>query len=401
MYNEVYNNIMAVILMIKKQFENHAIISSILTSLIASVIYSLFIEPILKEFQTLKSLEITITFPFPVETPFLFSVNVITFAFFFAILWFLIISVSIAFFRKRITKRFKNNLPNDEFCEGCEKISTLTKECHKHQKKYKELLSKYNEELPYKKLTDQLNLFFDQNEVLESLQLFTVSELPTLEQANSLEKIHISLRFVHGMAKDHSNTNALFNINYIFEKRIYHDIKKLFDTRNGYYLNNNHQRDLQTESDIQREAIRVYNLLKNELNNIVDIKNVKETHYACYKLLEIVAHVVIGNNSIVQYEHLLNSPEVEEQLKFGQRNGMLGAIFTENLYCFYNENSRTKKDRVYFSVPISYKQNQLILLGICNKNNLRVSNNNDHFKCCEQIYDGIKKSLEELRGEVI
>ena len=80
---------------------------------------------------------------------------------------------------------------------------------------------------------------------------------------------------------------------------------------------------------------------------------------------------------------------------------MLGAIFTENLYCFYNENSRTKKDRVYFSVPISYKQNQLILLGICNKNNLRVSNNNDHFKCCEQIYDGIKKSLEELRGEVI
>ena len=69
---------------------------------------------------------------------------------------------------------------------------------------------------------------------------------------------------------------------------IYHDIKKLFDTRNGYYLNNNHQRDLQTESNIQREAIRVYNLLKNELNNIVDIKNVKETHYACYKLLEIV-----------------------------------------------------------------------------------------------------------------
>lgn len=56
---------------------------------------------------------------------------------------------------------------------------------------------------------------------------------------------------------------------------IYHDIKKLFDTRNSYYLNNNNQRDLQTESDIQREAIRVYNLLKNELNRRMCFKKIE------------------------------------------------------------------------------------------------------------------------------
>ena len=118
-----------------------------------------------------------------------------------------------------------------------------------------------------------------------------------------------------------------------------------------------------------------------------------------YKLLDILANIVIGKS--IKYNNLLENGEIETQLKYGQRTGMLGAIFTGQLYCFYNDNSITKKDRIYFSVPISYKGNQLILLGICNKNKLRVARNRSCIDCCVQIYDEINKALVQIGGDAI
>ena len=61
----------------------------------------------------------------------------------------------------------------------------------------------------------------------------------------------------------------------------------------------------------------------------------------------------------------------------------------------------TKKDRLYFSVPILYKKKRLILLGICNKNNLRIEKNHTCIDCCEQIYDEIRKVLAKSGGEAV
>ena len=260
------------------------------------------------------------------------------------------------------------------------------------------LLLEYHRALPYKKLTDSLNAFFDSTEILESIQLFSRPKLPTIEEANIMHEINLPLQFVFGKAKPFSNTNALFNINYTFEKSTYHDIKKLFDMRNQYYSTNSKQRDPNTEKDIQKEALELFNKIKSGLDSINNVSGIKDTHYACYKLLEILANVVIGDKSIINCDQLLVSSPIEVQLRYGQRTGMLGAIFTESLYCFYNENSMTKKDRMYFSVPISYKQQQLILLGICNKNDLKVTTNCDYVKCCEQIYEAIKKVLNKMGG---
>lgn len=380
----------------KKWSSDHPIKLSIGVSLLSSAIYALCIEPIIDGVQQLKSLEITVGCTFPDNNPFSFKTNLITILFFIIVGIGLTISITYFNARNKTRKRIMAALPDASYCDKCKDVESLTNQNSEKQKQYENLLTQYNNALPYKKLTDCLDEFFDKTEVLESLQLFSTPKLPTIEEANAMSEINIPLKFVSGIAKKSSNTNALFNINYTFNKSIYHNIKKLFDLRNRYYSTNNKQRDPNTEKDIQKEALVLFNDIKSDLDSIKSVGDIKDTHYACYKLLEILANVVIGDKSIVNCDQLLESNEVEPQLKYGQRTGMLGAIFTENLYCFYNENSMTKKDRMYFSVPISYKQQQLILLGICNKNDLKVTTNCDYVKCCERIYEAIEEVLSKL-----
>ena len=383
--------------MFKNFYDNHPIKFSVITSLIASVIYSLFVEPLIYKIQALSFLKLTLVFPFPEEKPFSFNISIIGIVFVLTVIGFISAYVAKGITKKKVLKNIIENLPHDDFCGSCERTSDLADKITKQQKKYETLMLDYQKALPYKNLTDPLKKYFAKSEVLESIQLFSVPELPSLEKANSLTKIEIPLHFVDGMAKETSNTNALFNINYTLDKSTYHDVKKLFDMRNQYYDRKDSQRNPEVENDIQREAVRVFEMIKDHLNSISSKNDIKDYHYVYYKLLDILANIVIGKG--IQYSNLLDAPDIEEQLRYGQRTGMLGAIFTEQLYCFYNENSMTKKDRLYFSVPILYKKKRLILLGICNKNNLRIEKNHTCMDCCEQIYDEIRKALAKSGGE--
>lgn len=383
---------------IGKLLNEHPVISTIFLSILASILYALFVEPIIDGFQNLKLLEINIGYNLQSNDTVSFQLNLIKVLFCIICVLCLVIYITYINVRKKIKKNIKESLPNEFYCDKCEEVESLTEEILEKQKQYDNLLQEYQHALPYKKLTDCLSDFFDNTEVLESLQLFTTPKLPSIEESNTLEEINVPLHFVDGKAKEFSNTNALFNINYKFDKSIYHDVKKLFDLRNEYYSTKSKQRNPNTEKDIQDNARVLFDRLKDDLDKINDIGEIKSTHFATYKLLEILANVVIGEKSVVQCKQLLKSHDIENQLKYGQRTGMLGAIFTESLYCFYNENSMTKKDRMYFSVPIVYKQQQFILLGICNKNDLKVTKSCDYVKCCEEIYEKVNEALCKIGG---
>lgn len=372
--------------------KEHPIMLSISISLVASVIYTIIIEPIINKYQKLEFLKITIKFILPSVDIVTITTSLITVFFIIFVAMFLIIFITNILVKNKI----KKDLPSKVFCNECTDIYNLKQKNNEQANQYDNLLLEYQQALPYKKLTDCLNNLFEDTEVLESIQLFLTPKLPSVEVANSMNEINIPLKFVNGKAKPFSNTNALFNINYTFDKSIYYDIKNLFDKRNQYYSTNSKQRNPNTEKEIQNNAMSLFRNIKEDLDAIKDIHEIKNTHYASYKLLEILANVVIGENSMINCHQLLKLDDVEKQLKFGQRTGMLGAIFTESLYCFYNENSMTKKDRMYFSVPISYKQQQFILLGICNKNDLKIARNCDYVKCCEHIYEKIYKALHEI-----
>ena len=383
--------------MIKNFYNNHPIKFSILTSLLASMVYALVFETIINKIKAVAFLEIKLSFPFPKETPLVFDINVISVVFVLAVIVFFSVFTTIAVTKNKTTKQIRAKLPNDDFCTSCERITKLTNKYQEQKQQYEDLMADYQKALPYKDLTDALKKYFSTNEILDSIQLFSAPELPSLEEANVLKEINIPIHYVDGMAKEFSNTNALLNINYAIDKTTYYDIKKLFDMRNKYFERKDAPCNPQIEKDIQNDAMRIFKVLKEHLSNISDKKDIKDFHYVYYKLLDILANIVIGKS--IKYKNLLGDSEIETQLKYGQRTGMLGAIFTGQLYCFYNDNSITKKDRIYFSVPMSYKGNQLILLGICNKNKLRVAKNRSCIDCCAQIYDEINKALIQTGGD--
>ena len=378
--------------------KKHPIMFSFLLSIFASIIYALFIDPLIKTCQNSNFLKIIISSTSSSKISFMFQVNAITILFILGIIIFLTIKITHTITYSKTKKEIKNKLPDDVFCEKCINVEKLVHKNTDLQKQYNELEAEYRSELPYKKLTDCLSVFFKKTDILESLQLFSTIRLPSAENISTMSEINIPLHFIGGNAKDFSNTNALFSINYTFNKSIYYDLKKLFDLRNKYYLTKGTHRDPDTEKEIQKNAIDLFNRIKNDLDSINDNRNIQDTHYACYRMLEILANLVIGDTSIINCDQLLQSKEIETQLKYGQRTSMLGAIFTENLYCFYNENSITKKDRMYFSVPIEYKGDCFLILGICNKNNLKITATCDYVKCCEQIFEDMEKSLSELGG---
>lgn len=383
--------------MLKDLCNNHPIKFSLSTSLLASIVYSLVFETIINKVKALGFLKINWTFPFPKEKPLSFDINIISIVFALAVIVFISVFIAKAITRDKLTKQIKTNLPNDDFCTSCKTIIELTDKYNNKKQQYENLIKDYQQALPYKKLTDALKKYFSKNEILESIQLFSAPELPSLEEVNMLKEINIPIHYVYGIAKEFSNTNALLNINYSLDKATYYEIKKLFDMRNKYFGRKAAPRNPQIEKDIQKDAITIFENLKERLSNISDKKDIKDVHYVYYKLLDILANIVIGKK--IKYKNLLGTGEIENQLKYGQRTGLLGAIFTGQLYCFYNDNSITKKDRIYFSVPMSYKEHQFILLGICSKSNLRVAKDCDCIDCCAQIYDEISKALIQIGGD--
>lgn len=371
--------------------EKHPILTAIIISLISTSIYALLFESVIKKIATL---EIEMQLFFNKDKPITVSINIISIIFVVLLIIGIIIYLSNAFIKKRIL----HTLPNDNYCQSCSNISELNKKLGEQQKQLKKLNDDFQKALPYKELTDKLTEYFKDNDVLESIQLFSSLPLPPVDPLNENGDINIPLKFIHGLAKNSSNINVLFNINYVFTHSIYNEIKSLFDEYNAYYSYDTKQRNLRKEAYIKSEVLKIHDILSQYLNAPQNIEELCDSHYSSYKILELVTNMSVGEDSIVECTKLLKNDVIEEQLKHGQRNGMLGTIFTQKLYCFYNENSRTKKDRIYFSVPLEHKGKHLILLGVCNKQNLRISKNCDYRKCCEQIYEEIKNLLQQKGG---
>ena len=242
----------------------------------------------------------------------------------------------------------------------------------------------------------KLDEYTCKSEVVESIQLFSYSPLPDISACDSDNDVEISFHFEGGCSKRRSNVNVLYNMNYQFEYEIYGSLIQLFRKRNDYYSQNySRKADKTIEKKIQTDAIAIFNEITVHLNNINDIEQIKNIHYAYYRMLEVLSGVVLLPNKAVECKKLLIKPEIENQLKTGQRTGMLGTLFTESMYSFCNENSSIKRNRSYFATPLDYKGKNYILLAILERDKLRRGpNDHDDINCCEKIYDEIAALLK-------
>lgn len=284
----------------------------------------------------------------------------------------------------------QDNIPQQD-CNSCEKASDLTQANTNLQDK----LKRYEE---WDELIDKLKKYTQDSEIVDSVQLFTYSPLPSYTEIAHPKIVDISFHFEGGCTKSSANVNALHNMNYQFGYDVYEALIKLFKKRNAYYAASAYgeRADKEIEKEIQSLANKIFNQIAELLNDIKDETQIEDTHYAYYRMLEVLTNIVLSPNEAIECRKLLVLDEnIEKKLKTGQRTGMLGTLFVEATYSFCNENSITKSNRSYFSTPLQYKEKKLILLVVLERDKLRLGpNGHDDIRCCEMIYDQIANVLK-------
>lgn len=315
-------------------------------------------------------------------------------------LWIFIILIffifSLLFFMGRYTggKRNRESEYNATILQLTDELTAAQENYNSELDKQTQKISEYEE---WNNLCNKLYDYTNKSEVVESIQLFSYSPISDICASDSKNDIEISFHFEGGCAKKKSNVNVLYNMNYQFGYTIYESLSHLFKRRNDYYSQDySHKADKTTEKNIQTEAINVFNEITDLLNEIKEVSQIKDIHYAYYRMLEILSNVVLSPTKAVECKELLVvDSTIEKQLKTGQRTGMLGTLFTESTYSFCNENSSVKKNRSYFTTPLNYKGKNFILLVILERDKLRLHpNDHDDIKCCEKIYDEIAAILK-------
>lgn len=168
----------------------------------------------------------------------------------------------------------------------------------------------------------------------------------------------------------------------------------LLERRRKYFTERKCVRNAKIEKDIQSDAIKLFEEISIILNDIKDISEISDQHYALYRILEILATLVITKEKSVNCKQLLHyQAGVESQLKVGLRTGMLGALLLQTMYCFANENSVYKRDRSYFATTLEYNSHKLMLLAILQRDKLRIDPHDDEVSYCTKVYDEIESLL--------
>lgn len=367
--------------MLKNFSEKHPIIFLIVSSSLATLVYNYFFEPILNKIEKLNFVLIVSANS---EKPQSFTFNLFTVLFAVALIAYIIYMLSYMFAKKHVQKQMSADAKDCESCDMMDELRTTNKE----------LKQQLESAAPYKVILDKLEAYANDTDVIDSIQLFSYSSLPKASDLTDEPMVDLSVRFIDGVAKETSNTNALLNMQYHFDRKIYKLLKDVFDKRNDYYVDLTRPSSKENEDDIQESAFNVSKIITEELNSLNDLEQIEDTHYACYRMLEILTNIVLFKEKAVECRKLLQcKDDIEDQLKSGQRTGILGSMFTNKMYCFYNENSTTKKDRIYFSAPVLYKEKPLTLLVVAQKSKLKTTETIDHIDCCKEIYDDIQKVL--------
>lgn len=249
------------------------------------------------------------------------------------------------------------------------------------------------------KLISVLSKYTNQSDIVESIQLYTHTPLIAPSEAESI--VDVSFKFVNGTTSPKANINALFHINYQFGYEIYVPLHNLFKVRNAYFSEHRKCSSSSQEDQIQLEAIALFKRIAAILNNIQNVSEISDVHYAYYRILEILATlVIVGKDELAECKKLLKyNTGIEAQLKSGQRTGLLGTLFTETMYYFGNENSVVKKNRGYFTAPLDFKGNKMIMLVVLHRNRLRLAPKHQELECCKEIYDEIEKLLVDSLSE--
>lgn len=369
--------------------------------LITSTIFEFAIKPRLEKITPVNIFSLKVNL-------FGFNVSLITLIIF-------IVTFCLAFFFT--TKLYKNTVETQKIFKQTkkeleikkkeikEKESTIIELKEQNKTLSNEITNLENEiRSPLNKLLSVLKQYIDENDVVDSTQLFSIDYPSHDVDQYSSKIISVRVDFVGGFARN--NSNALLLMNYYFESDIYYKLKELFDLRKKYFDDSSIGKTKNNNAfeEIQTKAIELTNILENKLNKVSSIDHVDEIHYSYYRMLEVLSNVVLFKYRATECKRLLScSEDIETHLKTAHRNGILGTFFTKSMYCFYNENSCIKKNRMYFSIILTCPSNELdkpnhyIILVAVDKKALRTGQGRDELECCKMLCNNLTKKLSEVK----
>lgn len=249
--------------------KKHPVLYLIITSSLATLVYNYFFQPLLNKIDQLR---FSISIFFNKEKPFIFDVNVFTIVFVLFLVAYISWSIASVVSKKRIEKEIEKN---KSACDSCDIVKDL-------KSSNEELASKLEEASPYKTIIDKLDGYAKSTDIIDSIQLFSHSTLPSVADLTGSETmVDLSVRYVDGVVKETSNTNALLNMQYHFDYKTYRLLKDVFDKRNAYYSDLSRPSIKESEDDIQESAVRASKAITESLNALNSIDEIKDTHYAC------------------------------------------------------------------------------------------------------------------------
>ena len=167
---------------------------------------------------------------------------------------------------------------------------------------------------------------------------------------------HIDSQYNDGM-----DINAIIHEEFLIEERYYKAVNQ-FLSRYNEYEKTNKNIDLQKAKDGIKNTL---DALKNEFCSLAST-SIQENHcihFAIYKGIQCTLGEEEWDGPIAGC-----SDEVCSALRTSKRTGCLPAILFQSVYTFGNEQSRFKKDRLYWSLvpnqnilPIGYKKMLVVL----------------------------------------
>lgn len=258
-------------------------------------------------------------------------------------------------------------------------IAFLTEYIIKYRKSvrsFKPLISKQN--YNYCDIIEELNarLYDEDFKYVDSIQLYKYRNF------NDNHCSHIQCNFIGGVVKQGYELNAIQQTYFDFPHNLYKKIDKIADAYR-IFKGEDEQKKSILKSALKEKIENVMEDIAKELDKLNTTNKLNEEAYSLYRMFNCYLGLPEFNLNI---DLNILDENLKESLNIEKRNNILGAILLDNLYIFQNENSSSKKNRLYFTFPFLTK-NHIIVVGTLN---LALMNDDvDILNVCKSISEKI------------
>lgn len=227
------------------------------------------------------------------------------------------------------------------------------------------ILNKYGEFYQFNRKTrfhEVLKSFVNSNEIVDCSQIYKYSA------KYDKDNINIKLSYEEGYAYEGIEINNILQMYYSIKRDYYDRFKEILYLWKKYIVNRKEYADTERaclETDLLGKIENLLTEIIRKLSDIDEQSKVKNIDFDTYRLATLLIRMLSDNESVTEFENILEKREIESFLCSGKRTGILGSILLEDTFIFKHVGESSKHGRVYFTFNIEiYEENYVVLYTI-------------------------------------